>query len=121
MVNFEALCGCARAVNLFCKLYFRKIIKNIIIIFFTDPKTRNSRSPRPLFGGQNSYIDDYFTGDIFAAFEEANNYENALIMFYSPWDTDCIRTVDLLETVAKTFIDNDVYFAAVNCWEPNGM
>ena len=41
-------------------------------------------------------------------------------MFYSPWDTDCIRTVDLLETVAKTFIDNDVYFAAVNCWEPKG-
>ena len=29
VVNFEALCGCARAVNLFCKLYFRKIIKNI--------------------------------------------------------------------------------------------
>ena len=89
--------------------------------YFSGPKTRNSRAPKPLFGGENSYIDDYYTGDIFAAFEEANNFENALMMFYAPWDADCIRAVNIIETVAKTFIDNDVYFAAVNCWEPKGM
>ena len=43
------------------------------------------------------------------------------MMFYAPWDADCIRAVNIIETVAKTFIDNDVYFAAVNCWEPKGM
>ena len=89
--------------------------------FLTGPVTRSSRSPKPLFGGENSYIDDYFTGDIFAAFEEANTYDNAFMMFYAPWDADSIRAVKILEKVAKIFVDNDIYFAAVNCWEPKGI
>ena len=87
---------------------------------FTGPLTRSSKAPNPLFGGSNSFIDDYFTGDIFSAFEEADDFENAFFMFYAPWDADCIRAVDTLETVAKTFLDQDIYFAAVNCWEPKG-
>ena len=94
------------------------MIKNVFS--FKGPVTRSSRSPKPLFGGDNSYIDDYFTGDIFAAFEEANTYENAFMMFYAPWDADSIRAVKILEQVAKIFVDNDIYFAAVNCWEPKG-
>ena len=42
-------------------------------------------------------------------------------MFYSPWDADCTRAKEILEAVAKSFVDNDIYFAAVNCWEPKGQ
>ena len=41
-------------------------------------------------------------------------------MFYAPWDSDSIRLVDIFETVARTFVDNDIYMAAVNCWDPKG-
>jgi len=86
-------------------------------ILASGPRTRTSRAPNPLFGGAESFVDDYFTGDIFSAFEEADQYENALLMFYAPWDADCTRAKEILEVVAKTFVDNDIYFAAVNCWE----
>ena len=43
------------------------------------------------------------------------------MMFYAPWDADSIRAVKILEQVAKIFVDNDIYFAAVNCWEPKGI
>ena len=66
-------------------------------------------------------MDDYYTGDIFSAFEEADQYENAFLMFYAPWDADCRRAKEILEVVAKTFVDNDIYFAAVNCWEPKAQ
>jgi len=89
-------------------------------ILASGPRTRASPQPRPLFGGENSYIDDYYTGDIFAVFEEADNFENAFIMFYAPWDADCVRSAKIIEAIAKVFIDNDIYFAAINCWEPKG-
>jgi len=89
-------------------------------ILASGPRTRASPQPRPLFGGENSYIDDYYTGDIFAVFEEADNFENAFIMFYAPWDADCIRSAKIIEAIAKVFIDSDIYFAAINCWEPKG-
>ncbi len=95
-------------------------IQLLILTFFLDLKTRPSRPPVPLFGGDHSYVDDYYTGDIYSAFEEADNHENAFIMFYSPWDADCLRAVQVFEAVAKKFVDMDLYVAAVNCWEPNG-
>ena len=108
--------------------FFRFFIKKLLLHINYDftyflvlgPVTRGPKSPKPLFGGENSYIDDYFTGDIFAAFEEANTFDNAFMMFYAPWDADSIRAVKILEHVAKIFVDNDIYFAAVNCWEPKG-
>ena len=96
---------------------FTKDSFNVILFLISGPRTRTSRTPHPLFGGPNSFVDDYFTGDIFSAFEEADQYENALLMFYAPWDADCTRAKEILEVVAKTFVDNDIYFAAVNCWE----
>ena len=92
-----------------------------VSICIQGPRTRTSRSPRPIFGGSQSFVDDYYTGDIFSAFEEADQYENAFLMFYAPWDADCRRAKEILEVVAKTFVDNDIYFAAVNCWEPKAQ
>ena len=87
--------------------------KTIFFLFFSGPRTRASPQPKPLFGGENSYIDDYYTGDIFAVFEEADNFENAFIMFYAPWDADCIRSAKIIEAIAKVFIYNDIYFAVI--------
>ena len=41
-------------------------------------------------------------------------------MFYAPWDADWVRSGKIIEAIAKVFIDNDIYFAAINCWEPKG-
>lgn len=82
-------------------------------------RTRSSPDPVPLFGGL--FVDDYYSGDVFAAFAEADLHESALIMFYAPWDADCQRAASVLEAVARAVSDtSDLYVAAVNCWEPRG-
>jgi len=63
-------------------------------------------------------VDDYYAGDVYAAFEEANNYVGgALFLFYAPWDVDSVVARDTLESVSRAFEDHThMYFAAVNCW-----
>ena len=92
-----------------------------IKLSFLGPKTRSAPNPKPLFSSPESYIDDYFTGDILSAFSEADDYENAFFMFYSPWDADSIRAVEIFETIGKIFLDQDLYIAAINCWEPTSQ
>lgn len=100
--------------------YIANLTKMTIQMFlFSGPRTRSSKEPRPLFNSE--FIDDFYTGDIFTAFEDADDFENAFFMFYAPWDADSIRSVEILETVAKIYADSDLYFAAVNCWEPQGQ
>jgi hypothetical protein len=40
------------------------------------------------FFGRHSAVDDYYGGDVYAAFAEADLHENALLFYYAPWDAD---------------------------------
>lgn len=67
------------------------------------------------------WVDDYYLGDVFAAFEEAQNHANAMILFYAPWDVDSRKAVEVLEEVGRILADHqDLYLAAVNCWTHEG-
>ena len=47
--------------------------------------------PRPFFG-RYSAVDDFYGGDVYAAFAEADLHENALLFYYAPWDADSRAT-----------------------------
>ncbi|TRY73306.1 hypothetical protein TCAL_02245 [Tigriopus californicus] len=67
------------------------------------------------------WVDDYYSGDVFAAFEEAQQHAHALVLFYAPWDVDSGRAVQVLEQVGHVLADHqDLYLAAVNCWVSHG-
>lgn len=69
----------------------------------------------------SSWVDDYYAGDVFAAFEEAQNHRDALFLFYAPWDVDSQRAREAVEAAADAFEDHSgLYFAAVNCWAAEG-
>ena len=51
-----------------------------------QPKIRAAAKPRPFVRGAN--VKDYFRGDVFQAFADASQFENALLMFYAPWDRE---------------------------------
>ena len=82
-------------------------------------RVRHAPPPTPFFG-TNSAVDDYYGGDVYAAFAEADLHENALIFYYAPWDADSRATRKVLELIADVFADSDLYIGAVNCWTPKG-
>ena len=42
-------------------------------------------------------------------------------MYYAPWDADSQLGRDVIDRVADVVGDNqDIFFAAVNCWTANG-
>ena len=85
------------------------------------PNLRVQFAPPPTpFFGPNSAIDDYYGGDVYAAFSEADLHENALIFYYAPWDADSRLSRPVLEMLADIFADSDFYIGAVNCWTPKG-
>jgi hypothetical protein len=85
------------------------------------PNLRVQYAPPPSpFFGPNSAIDDYYGGDVYSAFSEADLHENALIFYYAPWDADSRAARKVLEMIADIFADSDLYIGAVNCWTPKG-
>ena len=35
-----------------------------------------------------AWVDDFYGGDIYDAFEEAARHKDSLFVFYAPWDAD---------------------------------
>lgn len=88
--------------------------------FFIQLSTRLAAAPSPFFE-DSSWVDDYFAGDIYAAFEEAQNHQDAFFLFYAPWDVDSMRAREAMESVSNVLEDHtQIYFAAVNCWTSVG-
>ncbi len=109
--------------------------------------TRPPAPPVKFFEGSSSdFVEDYFNGDIYTAFERAQHHEvedrppnprrhekflllhlviillqDAFFMFYAPWDVDSMYARDEMLKVARDLSDHvDIFFAAVNCWTNNG-
>jgi len=79
-----------------------------------------------------SYVEDYPKGDVYAAFNEADNHHDVFVMYYALWDADSQHAKHAFQAVAEVFhaaqlgpaaeatavAPRDVYFASVNCWLP---
>lgn len=79
--------------------------------------TRAAKKPKQFFA-VNSSVRDYYTGNVFTAFQDATFYESAFIMFYAPWDRECMEAREVVEEVAAYFSHSDLMVASVNCWYP---
>ena len=75
--------------------------------------------PKPFFG-PDSAIDDFYGGDVYGAFAEADLHENALLIYYAPWDADSRAARNVLELISDIFADSDLYIGAINCWTSRG-
>ena len=81
-----------------------------------QPAVRGSPRVRPFLPGTR--VRDYYTGNVFQAFRDAGQYENALVMFYAAWDRESQQARGLLAQAAQFFSQTDILVAAVNCWQP---
>ncbi|XP_050541765.1 thioredoxin domain-containing protein 11 isoform X2 [Daktulosphaira vitifoliae] len=113
------------------KMFSKRLGKEIICLFIIlcttyatlinlkNDNTNKGPSPKPFFHS-NSCVEDYYDGDLKAALDKAFQVDLAVIMFYAPWDVDSIESREAFEEAC--IINNDeVYFAAVNCWQPDSI
>lgn len=80
--------------------------------------TRKSKLPEKFFPS-NSLISDYEFGDISELSQLAFQNEVTFVMYYAPWDADCIAFKTEYLKISKHYKDQ-IFFAGVNCWWPDG-
>jgi hypothetical protein len=81
-------------------------------------KTRLPPSPRKLFPIGSPVI-DFELGSVQQLSQLASQREATFVVYYAPWDAECQRFKRDYETIAGHFADQ-MTFAAVNCWWPDG-
>ncbi|XP_014673984.1 PREDICTED: thioredoxin domain-containing protein 11-like, partial [Priapulus caudatus] len=86
------------------------------------PAADSSQSGRPAhsFFPTTSPVRDIYTGDMRQLAEEAKTADVAFVMYYAPWDADCLQARSEFMRTAQ-LLHNEVHFLAVNCWETSGI
>ena len=80
--------------------------------------TRKAKLPEKFFP-PNSLIHDYEFGDITELSQLAFQHEVTVVMYYSPWSSDCIAFRDEYLKISH-YYKEQIFFAAVNCWWADG-
>lgn len=80
--------------------------------------TRKAKLPEKFFP-PNSLIHDYEFGDITELSQLAFQHEVTVVMYYSPWSSDCIAFRDEYLKISQ-YYKEQIFFAAVNCWWSDG-
>jgi len=95
------------------------LLSNLIsyVLNSDEAVRRKTRRPEPFFD-ENSLVRDYWEGNVFQAFKDAQYFESSFIMFYAHWDRESQQSRSVLQTVAHHYRNSDVLIAAVNCWFP---
>jgi len=95
------------------------LLSNLIsyVLNSDEAVRRKTRRPEPFFD-DNSLVRDYWEGNVFQAFKDAQYFESSFIMFYAHWDRESQQSRSVLQTVAHHYRNSDVLIAAVNCWFP---
>ncbi|CAG2104275.1 unnamed protein product [Medioppia subpectinata] len=83
-------------------------------------RTRKSPLPTKFFDEDLLPIVDYESGDLQQLSLRALQNDVSFVMYYAPWDSECIRVKKEFETVAKHY-RHQIFFAAINCWFPDGQ
>ncbi|RZF46737.1 hypothetical protein LSTR_LSTR002600 [Laodelphax striatellus] len=107
------------------KMYIigREICFIFAIVFTTYAAVLNSnksqsKSPPPSpFFRKDSYVTDYYHGELRIMLKKASEVEFMFIMYYAPWDAECQALRKEFEMVAEHH-HKQVFFAAINCWQP---
>lgn len=95
------------------------VLFTLYAAFHSSPlKTNKAPLPKPFFS-KHSLVVDHFTGSVLKAFERMPDSDFTFIMYYAPWDAASMTVREDFEKIAKYHHDQ-VYFAAINCWWPEG-
>lgn len=84
----------------------------------SSPKIARSVISPPFFPA-GSFIHDYPNGQLDFVQSRVKSSDLSLVLFYAPWSADCQHSRRVYEQTAHLHHRN-VYFAAVNCWQPGG-
>lgn len=100
------------------QLLFILLITLIAVFGLTPYITSRISSPSP-FLFKSSRIVDFANGDLTKLSIKILDHEVSFVMYYAPWDLDCIRFAKQYEQLANLY-KGQLFFAAINCWWPNG-
>ncbi|XP_042905850.1 thioredoxin domain-containing protein 11 [Parasteatoda tepidariorum] len=105
--------------------YGREIFFVIAIVFTGIAALQNSplktkkANPPKIFFEPPSLVTDFYTGNFKNLYALISEKDVSLIIYYAPWDATSMQAKEEVETVAR-FYHNEVFFAAINCWWPEG-
>ncbi|GFY73479.1 thioredoxin domain-containing protein 11 [Trichonephila inaurata madagascariensis] len=105
--------------------YGREIFFVITIVFTgiaalqSGPLKTKKVNPPDIFFEPPSLVTDFYNGNIKQLLSLISEKDVSLVMYYAPWDASSLQAREEFETVAK-FYHNEVFFAAINCWWPEG-
>lgn len=80
------------------------------------PKASTIPTPAPFFR-PSTVLDDFYTGEMKTAMEKVLLSELSFVMYYAPWDAESQRVRWHFEAAAR-YYHKEIYFAAINCWQP---
>ncbi|XP_046403393.1 thioredoxin domain-containing protein 11 [Ischnura elegans] len=80
------------------------------------PKVSMSSPASPFFH-ETSLVADFYRGQLGPALSRVVRSDVSFVMFYAPWDAESQLVRQEFDAAAK-YYHREVYFAAVNCWQP---
>ncbi|KAG0730339.1 Thioredoxin domain-containing protein 11 [Chionoecetes opilio] len=102
-------------VMLACKLLLL-LLALVIVVHTRGPLVRKTSSPQPFFP-QHSLVTDFHTGDVGSLTERLLAADLSLVVYYAPWDR-ASQTLRWEVERAAQHHHEQIYFAAINCWQP---
>lgn len=82
-------------------------------------RTRKAPTPSKFFTSGNPFITEFEFGQLKELWTRLSQNEISFTFYYAPWDADCIRARNEIETAANHY-GQQIFFGAINCWWPEG-
>nr|XP_027205228.1 thioredoxin domain-containing protein 11-like [Dermatophagoides pteronyssinus] len=95
-------------------------IAALVLLHNGSLNTRKTPIPKKIFSSNNPFLVEFEFGQLKELSGRILQTEIAFIMFYAPWDSDSIRASSEIEIVANHYGGRQIFFAAINCWWPDG-
>ncbi|KAJ6216467.1 hypothetical protein RDWZM_007624 [Blomia tropicalis] len=97
------------------------IFSIIALVLLHNGSLRNRKTPTPtkFFISGNPFITEFEFGQLKNLWARLSENEVSFVMYYAPWDSDCIRVRNEIEVVSNHY-GQQIFFAAINCWWPDG-
>ncbi|XP_055384093.1 uncharacterized protein LOC129613827 [Condylostylus longicornis] len=111
----------------FLVLYNREILCFLTLFLTTYATFHNKYANKtpyypitslPIFD-KDSIVDEYFKGELTPLQTKVSVSGISAVLFYAPWSSNSLYVKQYFENLARIF-QHEIYFAAVNCWQPGG-
>lgn len=100
-----------------CLKFVLSTLLILATVQFSFPETSHRVVPQRFFPAY-SLVKDYYSGDLQQLAEKLHYSDLAFVMYYAPWDRDSQQARAQFVAAARQLQDQ-VLFAAINCWQPD--